>query len=180
MSNSVPTVREAAERVIADLRRNWTAADAERRYRADLEQRIFPVIGAKSVDRVTVDDCYAIVHPFWEGRGSRGYRARYQLVHLMRWAVGHEHRVDNPAEQVLNRLPKIQPRSQNQPSLPHGKVRAALARLRTAPVSEVEKLALIFIVLTAVRLREATERRRGRSSISTATTPRSGRSPAPG
>ena len=156
-SNSVPTVREAAERVIADLRRNWTAADAERRYRADLEQRIFPAIGGTPVDRVTVTECYAIVHPIWEGRGSRGYRARHQLFHLMRWAVAHEYRIDNPAEQVLNRLPKVQSRLQNQPSLPHGKVRVALARLRSAPVPEVAKLALTFIVLTAVRLREATE-----------------------
>ena len=62
-----------------------------------------------------------------------------------------------PRSRSLSRLPKVHSRLQNQPSLPHGKVRAAMARLRTAPVSDVEKLALAFIVLTGARLREATE-----------------------
>ena len=63
MSNSAPTVREVAEFVIKDLKHNWSAPAAEARYRRPLERRVFPTLGGKPVDQVTVDDCYGLVHP---------------------------------------------------------------------------------------------------------------------
>ena len=136
VSNSVPTVRETAELVIADLKRNWTAPDAAARYRALMERLVFPTLGDKRVDEVTVDDCFALVHPSWEGRGSTGLRLRHQLVHLMKWAVGHEYRADNPAEQVLARLPRVRWRLKHQPSLPYRQVGAALVGLQSLVVPQ--------------------------------------------
>lgn len=124
-SSSAPTVREAFEAVIGDLRRNWTAADAERKYRRAVERHIYPLLGGKRVDEVTVDDCYAVVHPKWHGRGSLGFTVRHQISHLMRWAVAHGYRDDNPAELVRDRLPKITSRPKHQPSLPYSRMREA-------------------------------------------------------
>ena len=158
-TSSAPTVREAAELVIEDLKRNWSAPDAEGRYRRELERRVFPMLGKKRVDEVTINDCFAIVHPEWNGRGSHGFRLRHQLVHLMRWAVAHDHRNDNPAELVLARLPRVKSPRQHQPSLPYRQVRPALSALQAMACQRVFKLVIRFIVLTAVRLREATEAR---------------------
>ena len=156
-TSSAPTVREAAELVIEDRKRNWSAPDAEGRYRRQLERRVFPMLGKKRVDEVTVDHCYALVHPLWHGRGSHGFRLRHQLVHLMKWAVNHDYRNDNPAELVKGRLPHVKSRLQHQPSLPYRQVRAALSDLQATAFPPVFKLVVPFIVLTAVRLTEATE-----------------------
>ena len=155
-TSSAPTVREAAEFVIEDLKRNWSTSDAEGRYRRQLERGVFPTLGKKQVDEVTVADCYALVHPLWHGRGSQGFRLRHQLVHLMKWAVNHDYRNDNPAELVKGRLPHVKSRLQHQPSLPYRQVRAALSDLQATAFPPVFKLVVPFIVLTAVRLTEAT------------------------
>ena len=157
VDKSVPTVREAADSLIEDLKNNWTVTDAEARYRRGLELRVFPKLGDTRVDQVTVDHCFDLVHPLWQGRGSMGFRLRHQLAHLMKWAVGHKYRNDNPAEQVLVRLPKVKSRLQHQPSLPYTQAPAAMAALQSAQVPPVVKLVIPFIVITAVRLREATE-----------------------
>ena len=137
VSSSALTVREAVEFVIKDHRHNWSAPDADVRYRRSFELRVFPVIGDKRVDEVTVEDCFAIIHPVWRGRGSLGFRLRHQLVHLMTWAVAQEHRTDNPAQQVLARLPKVKSQRQHQPSLPASQVGPALVALEGAPVPQV-------------------------------------------
>ena len=155
--SSAPTVLEVVDFVIQDQSKNWTATDAAGRYRALLEAHILPVLGGKRVDEVTVDDCLTIISPHWLGRGSLGFRLRHQLVHVMGWAIRNKHRSDNPAQEVVDRLPKVRSRSQPQPSLPYSQVGAALAALEAASVPHVIKLAIPFIVLTAVRLREATE-----------------------
>ena len=78
----------------------------------------------------------------------------------MTWAIAQEYRTDNPAEQVLARLPRVKSQRQHQPSLPYSQVRAALVALEAAPEPPVLKLVIPFLVLTAVRLREATAARR--------------------
>ena len=168
-TSSAPTVREAAEFVIKDLKRSWTAPLAENRYRRGLERMVFPTLGPKRIDEITVDDCYALVDPLWHGRGSSGFRLRHQLVHLMTWAVNHGHRNDNPAELVLGRLPKVRSRMQHQPSLPYRQVGAALSALQATEFPPVFKLVIRFLVLTAVRLREATEARWSEFDLEAAT-----------
>ena len=129
------------------------------RYRARLERYILPSLGSKAVDAVTVGDCYALIDPLWHGTGSKGFILRHQLVHVFAWAVAHEHRVDNPGDQVLRRLPKVKSRRKHRPSLPYVRVSAALAALDAADVAPVARLAISFLILTACRLREVTEAR---------------------
>ena len=158
-SCSVPTVREAFEAVIKDRQHSWSAPNAARTYRARLERYILPSLESKAVDAVTVGDCYALIHPLWHGTGSKGFILRHQLVHVFAWAVAHEHRVDNPGDQVLRRLPKVKSRRKHRPSLPYVRVSAALAALDAADVAPVARLAISFLILTACRLREVTEAR---------------------
>ena len=77
----------------------------------------------------------------------------------MKWSVAHDYRNDNPAELVLARLPRVKSPRQHQPSLPYRQVRPALSALQATACPRVFKLVIRFIVLTAVRLREATEAR---------------------
>lgn len=157
-SSSAPLVRESVESVINVRGKRWSR-DTKVRYRRDLERFAFPLIGDKRVDEVTDDDCFELVNPTWDGRGSKGYRLRHKLVHLMDWAIAQKYRKDNPAQQILPRLGRVESDQQHQPSLPYEEVPDALVALLAEDVPQVFKLVILFIVLTASRLREATEAR---------------------
>lgn len=152
-----PTFREAVPLVIDHRKSTWRAANAEAQYRRALELYALPKLGGKRVDEITVDDCYAVVRPLWEDRrGSRGYRLRHRLVHVMDWACNQGYRSDNPAGRVLlSRLPPVRSDPKPRPSLPYTKARAALEALQVADVPQVFKLFIPFLMLTGVRLSEA-------------------------
>ena len=156
-SRVVPTVQECLEPVIEDRQHGWTEENAAARYRARFNRYIRSTLGAKRVDAVTVDDCLALIRPLWRGRGSRGFTIRHQLVHIFSWAIAQEYRLDNPAVQVVARLPTAKSSGKHLPSLPYARVPAALAALDAADLQPVVRLVLSFIILTACRLREATE-----------------------
>lgn len=160
-SSSAPTIRESVPFVIDQHKSTWRAADAEVQYRRNLERHLLPVLGDKRVDEITVDDCYDVIQPLWGSRkGSRGYRLRHQLMHILDWACNQKHRTDNPAgAALLSRLPKVHSEPKHRPSLPYTETRAALEALEVADVPQVFKLLIPFLVLTAVRLSEASEAR---------------------
>ena len=95
-----------------------------------------------------------MVLPLWEGRGSTGYVLRQHLDAVMRWAIVHKHRLDNPAAQVKEVIPKVTREARHHPSLPHRKVREAMRRVEASSHDVAVKLALLFTVLCAARLGE--------------------------
>ena len=91
------------------------------------------------------------------GAASAGYLVRQRLDILLRRAVVLKYRSENPAHQLLDALSPVQREPVHRPSLPHPQVRSALEALRASSASEVVKDVLVFIVLTAARLSEATD-----------------------
>lgn len=85
-----------------------------------------------------------------------GYLVRQRLDVLFRRAVVLKYRSDNPAHQLLDVLHAVRREAEHQPSLPHSQVRSALEDLRASSAPDVVKDVLVFIVLTAARLSEAT------------------------
>ena len=66
------------------------------------------------------------------------------------------YRVDNPAANLKRLLPKQRSHIRHHPSLPHDEAREVLAEWLELPVREPVRLVVLFIVLTAARLSEAT------------------------
>lgn len=150
-----PTVRAVVEAVITARRANWRTADTEKKWRRLFETLVFPRIGQKPVSRVSLDDVRAILVPHWKGRGSTGHVLRQHLDYVLRWAVAHGHRLDNPAEQLRVLLPKVKSVIEHHPSLPYKKVAAAVTTVQTTSVDDAMKLLLVFLVLCASRPGEA-------------------------
>ena len=153
--DAAPRVRVVVEAVVAARRANWRKANTEKKWRRLFERFVFPRIGDKPVSRVTLDDVRDIVVPHWKGRGSMGYVLRQHLDYVLRWAVAHGQRSDNPAEQLKILLPRVKAVVDHHPSLPYGSVAAAVAAVRAAGVDDVVELLLVFVVLCASRLGEA-------------------------
>ncbi len=151
-----PTVREVFELVTENRRTAWTRAATETSWRRGFEKHIGPVIGHKPIRDVPLEDVRRIVVPHWAGRNSKGYVLRQTLDAIFAWAVAEQYRPDNPAANLAAILPKVKARVRHRPSLPYAEAPEALADWLKLDVREPVRLVVLFIVLTAARLREAT------------------------
>ena len=155
VQKKAPTVRELVEEVIAARRVNWSTPGTEDEWRRLFGHFVFPSIGDKPVNHVTLSHVRAIVEPLWHGRGSRGYVLRQHLDRVFQFAVAHKHRPDNPAAEVTVLLTKVKSVVEHHPSLSHLKVRDAMAAVRASAADDAVKSLLLFLVLTAARVGEA-------------------------
>ena len=117
---------------------------------------MLPAIGDKPVAAVTVEDVSRVVVPHWKGRNSKGYLLRQNIEDVMNWALAQDYRTDNPAAKLKYLLPRVKSIVRHQPSLPYTEMPDMLVAWQALPVNEAIKLSVIFIVLTAARLGEAT------------------------
>ncbi len=152
-----PTFAEAAETVIAMHRPTWRdAAGTEAQWRASLSAYVHPRIGHRPVHAIETADVMAVLQPIWTSRHTTATRVRHRISAVMKWAVAQGHRSDNPAGEALAAaLPKVDAKRTHFRALPHGEVGAALARVRGSDAGLSVRLALEFLVLTAVRSGEA-------------------------
>ena len=148
-------MRDFVETVIEDRRPTWTSSQTEVSWRHCFETHVFPAVGGRSVSDVTLEDLRGMVAPLWRGRGSQGYVLRQRLDCVMRIAVAHKHRADNPAAVLKELLRKVTRRSTHRASLPHAEVTDAMRRVQVSGVDEAMRLLVVFVVLTAARYGEA-------------------------
>ena len=152
-----PTFRCVYEDVTEMRRKAWDTKTTEASWRRGFEKHVLPAIGDKPVAAVTLEEVRGIVLPLWDGRNSTGYTLRQNLEYVLRYAVVQKHRLDNPAADLKLFLPKPPKRPTHRASLPYTEAAEAMAEWQTLSMNEAVKLALLFIVLTAARLSEATE-----------------------
>ena len=151
-----PTVRQFYPVVTENRRTNWKTRGTAASWHRAFENYIFPIIGDTLVAAVAVEDIRRIVTPHWKGRNSRGYLLRQNLDYFFDCAIVEQLRLDNPAATLKRVLPKVKGVVNHRPSWPYCQAPEALAAWQALPVNPAIKLALLFIVLTAARLGEAT------------------------
>ena len=153
----VPTLRSVVDDVIAARRAAWRGPGTEQKWRRLFNKQVFPEIGDQLVSEVTLEDLRRILVPLWAGRGSIGYTLRQHLARVMDWSVAHNYRKENPANVVESLLPKMQAVVTHYPSLPYRRVADAMAAVQASDAPDELKLLLLFMVLCASRLGEATK-----------------------
>ena len=148
----VPTLREAAERIIELNRANWTATNTERVWRGRLESYVFPKLSQRPVDSITVQDVLRILTPLWTTKAETGRRVRYILRQVFNWAAANGYRTDNPAGEIVNGALPRQPQVKAQRrALHYSEVPAALNTVTESTAFDMSKLCFKFLVLTAAR-----------------------------
>ena len=152
---NVPTFKQAAERVIALNRPIWKAgASTERVWRGSLRDHVFPKLGDRRVDNVTTADIQAVLFPIWTTKAVTAKAVLQRIGAVMKWAIAEAYRNDDPCAAVMGNLPKNGGTHKHQRALPHGQVAGALAKVRECEAWKGARLALEFLVLTAVRSSE--------------------------
>ena len=113
----VPTFAEAAEEVIA-IRRDsyWPGTKTEAQWRASLRDYAMPKLGEKGVDEITTADLLAVLLPIWTTKAETARRVRRRIGAVMKWAVAHGYREDNPAGDVIDAALPKKPKRQRQTS----------------------------------------------------------------
>ncbi len=153
---TVPTFREAAERVI-DLRaKSWKKGSRQpHQWRQSLRDYADPVIGDKRVGEVTTADVLAVLTPIWSEKPSTARLVRTRIGTVMKWAVAKGYREDNPAGDAIGAaLPRNGGHVHHQAARPD-QVAGILAAAKASTSQPAVKLALRFLALTAVRVSEA-------------------------
>ena len=151
---AIPTFRAAAQ-TVHDLNVDeWGAATAKRWIRR-LELHAMPTFGDAPVDEITRSEIAAMLGPLRRRNHETARKVRQAMTKLFRWAVAHEYRPNNPADDALEELlPQVAPDVVHRPALHHSAVRGALHKIRHSEAKPVTRLAFEFLILTAARTGE--------------------------
>ena len=148
-----PKFAEAAEKVISLHAPAWTAGGKSAgQWRSSLRTYAFPRLGEQAVDSITTADVMEALSPIWNTKRVTAQRVRQRIGVIMKWGIAEGYRSDNPAgEAIVAAMPQVGHRPSHHPAIPHEEVRDALAKVRSSRARPVTRLALEFLVLTAVR-----------------------------
>ena len=158
-ASELPIFRDMVDMVIKLKAPTWKDPRKEgRRWESDFKRFCYPQIGNKPVNEVTRADVKAILEPQWVQINAQMKKVRQRLSEVFKVAMVEYGLKENPADDaILLVLPKVNGKTKHHPFLPADKVRDAMERIRDSKAYIGTRLCLQFIILTAVRSKEARE-----------------------
>ena len=149
----IPTFEEAARTVIEIHKPTWRpGGKSAEQWESSLRQYVFPRLGAKCVDTITTADVMAVLVPIWTEKAETARRVRQRISAVMKWAVAHGYRADNPAgEAIAAALPRVGGTPRHFRAVHHAEAGDAVRAVRGSQGSLAARLAFEFLVLTAAR-----------------------------
>jgi integrase len=152
---TVMSFAQAAEQVYVDHCPTWKSKKHATQWITTLRTYANPFLGAQPVDRVATSDILRALSPIWLAKPETARRVRQRISTVLDWAKAAGHRSgDNPVEGVERGLPKQGARNQHHAAMHYAEVPAFVTRLQSFQQSEITRLALEFLILTAARTGE--------------------------
>jgi len=160
MLRDVPTFREAAERKHAELAPTWRSKKHGTAWMQSLEKHVFPFLAEKPVNRIKPTHILAVLKPIWNTRKDTARRVRQRIRTVLAWCEAHEYVERNVAGECIDgALHRQRAKPEHMRSLPYSEIARFVRDLDSGPGSVVNRLALLFTILTATRGIEAREAR---------------------
>jgi integrase len=120
-----------------------------------LRDYAFGKFGAKRVNAVTTADVLQVLTPIWLEKPETARRVRQRMRAVLDWAKAAGHRDgDNPVEGVGDELPRQKDKAEHHAALPYADLNPFLTALHASGANDATKLALEFLILTAMRTGE--------------------------
>ena len=149
---ALPTFRQAAQETYSMLRPRWRSAKVAANWMQQLERHAFKRLGHLPVDRIGREEILAVLSPIWTTKPETARRVRRHIKATLQWCMAHGHVDRNVAgESIDGALPKMPAVKAHFRALPYRELTSALQRVQASKASDVAKLALRFLVLTAAR-----------------------------
>ena len=156
----IPTFREAAETKHAELAPSWRSEKHAESWLQQLKKHAYPVLADMPVDRIKPSDVLRVLTPIWNVRQETARRVRRRIHTVLSWCEAHQYVDRNVAgESIAGALHRQGGKQEHLRSLPYADVPEFVRALESGPGSLVNKLCLLFTILTAVRGNEAREAR---------------------
>ena len=154
---TAPTLAEAIETVIELQSPSWRGSGRTvQEWRNSLGRYVIPKLGNKRIGTITPSDVLAVLAPLFEEQPDTARRLRQRISTVMQWAVAHEYISNDPAGGALKAaLPKCSATKRRMKAIPYVEVSTALEKIRESKTQKSARLAVEFLVLTAVRSGEA-------------------------
>ena len=148
---TIPTFAEAVEAVIELNAPTWSSAKHAAQFRSTIATYVMPRLGKRLVNDIGSADILAVLQPIWAEKNETAKRVKQRLGKIMTWAIAQGYRTDDPTLALDQVLPKITRQPQHFKSLPYTEVASCLDAIRISSAMPMTKLAIEFLVLTAVR-----------------------------
>ena len=144
------TFEAAAWEVHKFYRERWRSEKYAGEWLASLVRDVFPKLGDRPVTAIDVQDVIDVLMPVYRERPVSAKRVGQRIGVVLKWAIAHRLRADNPFEAARELLPKRAPETPRR-ALHYSDVPAALAMVRSSTCDPATKWAIEFVVLTAAR-----------------------------
>ena len=158
--HEVPMFQEAAQAKHAELEHTWRNAKHRKTWLQSLKKHAYPMLADMRVDRIKPSDVLRVLTPIWNDRKETARRVRQRIRTVLSWCEAHEYVDRNVAGDCIDgALHRQAGKQEHLRSLPYADVPELVRVLQSGPGSLVNKLCLLFTILTAVRGNEAREAR---------------------
>lgn len=146
------TFADAFEDFFEIRRRQLSNGKHIAQWRTTMETYVFPLIGKRPVAEVNAAEVLAVLKPIWFAKPETASRVLQRMKAVFDSAILRETRERaNPCVGVSRELGSDHRRVEHHTALPYDAVPAFVQALRAMPARPVTRLALEFLILTAVR-----------------------------
>ena len=153
--STLPTFRDMARQFHAQAAETWKNEKTVKNWWQRAEKYVLPVIGDTPVDAITRVEVLGILSPVWTVKPETARRIREIIKHVMGFAMAYGHITVNPAGEIIDAALRPQPKVKaHHAALPACRVAGAIQTVDASTAFQSTKLALKFLVLTAVRTGE--------------------------
>lgn len=155
----IPTFEEAARRVHSELLLGWKNKKHGKQWLSSLERNVFPSLGPKPLDTITVADVAGALRPIWLSLAQTAGRVKQRIHAVMQWGWAHGYCNANPVDVVTHLLPQqisANVRTEHQPAMSWRKLPLYVSKhVYSDERYSVTRALLLFVILTASRSGEA-------------------------
>ena len=96
LEKNILTFEAAAHRVHNDLKAGWKNKKHQAQWISSLSAHVFPTIGSKTIDNITVNDVADALRPVWLTKPETASRVKQRIHQVMEWSCAQGLRIGNP------------------------------------------------------------------------------------
>ena len=165
-ARGIPSFEEATYKVYELNKPTWNNAKHAAQFTSTLKTYAFPKIGQLKISDITTADVMAVLTPFWTVKPETARRVRQRIGTVMKWAVAQGYRDYDPAQNVIEALPKQNKVQNHRKALHYSEVAGCINAIKRSKAGDATKHALEFLILTASRSGEIRNARWDEISVS--------------
>jgi integrase len=154
-ANLAPTFENAAEQCYAARAGTWRNPKHKAQWLSTMKAYVYPRIGSKQVNEITVTDVLEALTPIWNGKPETARRVRQRIGLVLDWAKAKGWReAGSPTREIGKALPAHSHIKRHQKAMPFVEVPDFLKRLAETGATASTKAAMEVLILTASRTSE--------------------------